>query len=95
LNEKQRAQHGQTLLERVEDLYARASTILEGAEQDGRHTVSLAAMRELRGIIELLGRLTGELDDRPQQVVNLLVAPEWLQIRAALLTALEAHPQAR
>ena len=84
-----------TLLDRVEDLYSRAKSILEAADEDGKASVSLSAIRELRGIVELLGKLTGELDDRPQQVVNLLVAPEWLRVRAAIVNALDQYPEAR
>lgn len=42
--------------------------------------------------LELLAKLAGELDERP--TVNLLVAPEWIAVRTAVLRALEAHPQA-
>ncbi len=36
---------------------------------------------------------SGELDDRPQ--VNVLVAPEWLAVRSAVLAALAPYPAAR
>jgi hypothetical protein len=36
--------------------------------------------------------LIGELDDTPQ--VNVLVSPEWLELRADIVTALEPHPEA-
>lgn len=88
-------EHAVALLERVEDLYERARRILTSAEQDGKPGVGLAAIRELRGIVELLGKVTGELDDRPHTTVNLLVSPEWLALRGAITEALSAHPQAR
>lgn len=88
------ADTGQTAAERVEGLYAKAHRILESAEAAGKASVSLSAIRELRSIVELLARLTGELDERPQ-VVNVLTAPEWLVIRSALLQALAPHPEAR
>jgi hypothetical protein len=46
-----------------------------------------------RGNLELLGKLAGELDERP--VVNLNISPEWLELRAVIVGALEPHPQAR
>lgn len=87
--------HATSLLERVEDLYVRARGILDAAEADGKPSLSLAAIRELRATAELLGKLTGELDDRPSQTVNLLVAPEWLALRGTVLEALGPYPEAR
>ena len=43
--------------------------------------------------LELLAKLMGELDARP--VVNLVVSPEWLQVRATLLMVLSPYPEAR
>jgi hypothetical protein len=39
--------------------------------------------------------MTGELRDAPQQVTNVLVAPEWLRVRGAILEALLSFPEAR
>jgi hypothetical protein len=41
----------------------------------------------------LLAKLLGELDERP--VVNLTLSPEWLELRAVIIGALEPHPEAR
>jgi hypothetical protein len=90
-----RERKGSRLLDRVEDLYARARRVLDAAEAEGRASLSLAAIRELRSTCELLGRITGELNDRPEQTINVLVAPEWHAVRAAMLDALAAHPEAR
>jgi hypothetical protein len=82
-------------IDRVEDLYARASGILEAATTDGQAGVSLAAVRELRGLVELLAKLTGELDERPQvQILNVSTSPEWGEIRGRLLGALTPYPDA-
>jgi hypothetical protein len=35
----------------------------------------------------------GELDERPQ--VNVLISPEWLELRAVIVGALEPHSEAR
>jgi len=47
------------LRERLEDLYNRAEAILCEAEGAGRHNVSLASIRELRGILEFASKLAG------------------------------------
>lgn len=82
-------------LDRVEDLYGRASKVLDAAESEGKASLSLAAVRELRSLVELLGKLTGELDERPQvQVLNVTTSAEWLQVRTALMAALRPYPEA-
>jgi hypothetical protein len=81
------------LLEQVRDLQGRALAILDQAEMSGDLRTALGAIREARGNLELLAKLLGELSDAPQ--VNLTVSPEWLQIRAVIVTALEPHPDAK
>jgi hypothetical protein len=64
------------LLDRIEALVDRAEAILATAEESGAVAQALAAIRELRGLYELLGRATGELHDQPAVTVNLLASPE-------------------
>jgi hypothetical protein len=80
------------LLEQVRSLQARALDILERAEKVGDLRTALAAISQARGNLELLGKLAGELDERP--VVNLNVSPEWLELRTVIVGALEPHPAA-
>jgi hypothetical protein len=58
------------LRERLEDLYTRAEAILREAEATGRHNVSLASIRELRGILEFASKLAG-LPQAEPPVINL------------------------
>ena len=56
---------------------------------------SLAAIRELRSLLELVAKVTGELDERPQvQVLNVTTDPAWLQVRGAVMLALVPYPEA-
>jgi transposase-like protein len=80
------------LLEQVRNLQTHALHILERAENAGDLRTALAAISQARGNLELLGKLAGELDERP--VVNLNVSPEWLDLRAVIVGALEPHPAA-
>ena len=48
---------------------------------------------EARACIELLAEMSQQLDRRP--TVNLLVSPEWVAVRSALLVALRPFPEAR
>ncbi len=82
-----------TLLEQVRDLQERALDILDKAEEAGELRTALSAIREARGNLELLAKLLGELDERPQ--VNLVVSPEWLELRAVIVAALEPYSEAR
>lgn len=80
-----------TLLERL----AVAGTVIERVE--GKHAdpryLLLKTASGLKGQVELLAKLMGQLDERPQ--VNVLVAPQWLEVREALLTALLPYPEVR
>jgi len=80
------------LLAQTQDLQRRTLAILEAAEEAKQHRTALSAIREARSNLELLAKLLGELDDRPQ--VNVMVSPEWLELRAVIVTALEPHPEA-
>jgi hypothetical protein len=82
-----------TLLGQVRDLQQRALEILDKAEEAGELRTALGAIREARGNLELLAKLLGELDERP--VVKLNLSPEWLELRAVIVAALEPHSEAR
>jgi hypothetical protein len=81
------------LLGQVQDLQARTLAILEAAEETREHRTALAAIREARSNLELLAKLLGELDERPQ--LNILISPEWIELRAVIVGALEPHGEAR
>jgi transposase-like protein len=81
------------LLDQLRNLQAHALDILERAEKTGDLRTALAAISQARGNLELLGKLAGELDERP--VTNVLISPEWLELRSVIASALEPHSQAR
>ena len=87
--EAEEAARANDLLDQVRDLQTHALDILERAEETGDLRTALAAISQARGNLELLGKLAGELDERP--VVNLNVSPEWLELRAVIVGALEPH----
>ena len=55
-----------------DNLLAQVQRLQEKAEKAGDHRTSLAAIRELRGLVELLGKLIGQLHQ--SQTVNLVQA---------------------
>jgi hypothetical protein len=81
------------LLDDVKDLQNKALSILSKAEAEKDYRAATSAIREARGCLELLAKLLGELNDRPQ--INILIAPEWITLRNVILEALQPYPEAR
>lgn len=94
--EARRAEQGPaTALDRLEDLYGRAVTVLERAEDAGNTAQQLGAIREARGLVETIARVTGELREAPAVAVNVLASPDVARLTVALMTALSPFPAAR
>ncbi len=93
LAEAQRHVRADTLMARLEHYTQSAHGIRHKAEASGDLRTALAAIRELVRIVELQERLIGEIQDGA--TVNVLVAPEWIAIRAALLEVLRPFPEVR
>ncbi len=81
-----------TLLEQVRALQTRALSILDRADHSGDLKTALSAIREARSNLELLGKLAGELQQ--EGTVNITVSPEWLTLRATVISALHPYPDA-
>ena len=81
------------LLAQVVDLKDRSLGILDKAEACDDLRAAIAAIREARGCVELLGKLAGQLKDAP--TINLFVSEEWRTVQASLLAALEPYADAR
>jgi hypothetical protein len=81
------------LLARLRALNAETADVLKEAKRAADHELRLKAIARAEKQIELEGRLLGELQDG--STVNVLVAPEWLAIRSAVLAALASYPEAR
>ena len=89
----ERASRADSLLDRIEALQSRTLAILEATEETNEHRTALAAIREARGNLELIGEVTKELNRTP--ALNLHLNPEWLEVRAVIIGALDRHPEAR
>ena len=86
----ERAARADTLLDRMEALQSQTLAILD-APEDQR--TALAAIREARRNLELIGEATKELDRAG--TINLSLNPEWLELRGVIVAALGPHPAAR
>jgi hypothetical protein len=89
----ERAARADTLLARIEHLHSRTMAILEAVEGTDEHGTALAAIREARRNLALVGEVTRELDRAG--TINVALNPEWLEIRGVIIAALEPHPTAR
>jgi hypothetical protein len=89
----ERSAQADTLLDRIEDLQARTLAILESTEETREHGTALSAIREARRNLELIGEVTKELNRTP--TLNLHLNAEWIELRTAILEALEPHLEAR
>jgi len=85
--------HADDLLAEVRTLQQTALTLLGKAEAAGDLRTALVGVREVRACLELLARLLGELDERPQ--LNILITPAFVTVQAAIITALAPYPEAR
>ncbi len=85
--------HADDLLKQVKALQGKATSLLLAAEKEGDFRTALAGVREARGCVELLAKLLGELNEAPQ--INVTISPQWVSIRAVIVSALEGHPEAR
>ncbi len=93
--ERREEERAESLLDRIEELCGEARQVLEATKTDRKHATSILAIRELRACFELIGKITGELQDRPTVAINILQSPDWLEVRDVLLAALAPHPEAR
>ncbi len=88
-------QRYRSLLDRIEDLVETIEGVMASAKEEGRPSAILAAARELRAGLELLGKATGELKpDGSVTVINLATSPEFLEVRRIILDALAPFPEA-
>jgi hypothetical protein len=85
--------HGDDLLGQLRDLQKLTMGLLAKAVRAEDLRTAATFISQARQNLELLAKLLGELDERPQ--VNVLLAPEWLTVRATVLTALAPYPEAR
>jgi hypothetical protein len=67
--------------------------VLKNAREAKRDGTLLQAVDRIHRQIELQARLLGDLESGPQ--VNVLLAPEWTEVRQAVFVALAPHPEAR
>jgi hypothetical protein len=88
--EAQEIAHADNLLDQIHVYQKRVDGITEKAEAGGDYRTALQGLREARGYLELLAKVVGEIDDRPQ--VNVMIDA---RVQQVILDALAPHPEAR
>jgi len=81
------------VLGQLKQINASSVAILAEARRAKDGDLALKAVDRIHKQIELQAKLLGDLDERP--VVNVLLSPEWAQLRGQLVAALQPFPDAR
>ena len=84
---------GDTLLEQVRRLLGEAWMGLARAEAGNDLREMAVMMSQVRGTLELLARVFGEIQETT--TVNVIVLPEWQRLRTRVVDALVPYPKAR
>ncbi len=86
---------GDDLLKRAKEYEDKAVQLLKKAEQAEDFSTALRGVREARASLELLAKMRGELEQAGNITVNIDNHPQWIEIKAVMLTALEPYPEAK
>lgn len=81
------------LLERVEGLFDQAQDLLKTAKENGKYAPAVAAVKECRANLELIGRLLGELKTGTH--ISIHYNPQWVELRSTIYDVLKEFPEAR
>lgn len=87
-----------TLLGDIKSLRERATGILDRAEKSGDLKTALMGIREARGCLELLAKVEGQINNRPQinfNQISIYQSPEWLTVGTTLANILSPYPALR
>lgn len=84
---------GDDLLGELRSLIKIAKGLLARAVQAGDLRTAVSAVGQIKGVIETMARILGDISDAP--TVNVTLAPVVVQMRQALIVALEPYPEAR
>jgi len=82
-----------SLLATAEGLLGRVQAMMDHAEARGDLRAATGCAKELRGCLELLGKLTGGIA-APSATINLVQAPEFAALQARIMMALRPFPDA-
>jgi len=79
------------VLQQLRFINGAALSVLRDARTAGEGELVLKAIDRVMKQVELQAKLLGDLDDRPQ--VNIVLSPEWAQLRGRIVRALAPYPE--
>src|SRR5215207_9965376 len=85
--------HALDVVQQLKAINVAALHVLKEARTAGDGALALKAIDRIQRQIELQAKLLGELQDGA--TVNVLISPEWIAVRSALMTTLTRFPDAR
>jgi len=94
-NDIQEVAKADVLLVQLEEIRKKTLSLLDKAEQaaDTRvYGAPVAYLREIREQFKLIAELEGRLASQPQ--INILVNPQWIELKALIITTLKPYPEA-
>jgi len=72
-------------LDQAEEVVQQTQAMYESARTAGNIVLGLKALAQRIHALELVAKLRGELDERPQVTVNLQTTQEWIRIQTVVL----------
>ena len=87
-----RLENAASFIDQLNEVRAKAAGLLDQAEASDNLRAAGVFLRELREQIRLMAELEGKISSPPQ--INILISPEWIQLKAVIVTALRPHPTA-
>ena len=88
--------NGDTLLDELKKARDRTYALLDKAEAAANTKIygaPVASLREIREQLKFIAELEGKLSSQPQ--ITIINNPEWVELRAVILTALDDFPDAK
>ncbi len=92
LREEGDDERGLAILDEVVSIFGGLRSFLIRAEQGEDGPEYRAHAAEMRKFLELAAKVQGDLDETPR--VNVLLQAEWIELKAAIVGALQEHPDA-
>ena len=93
IREEEEARGALDVVRQLRAINSASLGILKEARDRRDADTALKAVDRVLKQLELVSKLAGTLDERPQ--INIAMSPEWLELRAVIILALEPHGAAK
>lgn len=88
-----RLENAASFFDQLRELRDKAASLLDQAEGAKDLRSAGTFLKELREQIRLWAELEGKLAAQPQ--INILMTPEWIELRTQIITSLDPYPEAK